>query len=103
MWGATSKDTHSQQVTAGNLASAYLALCINVDIYMPLSITLNFSEAWSQLAKSNIVFQPCIQIKENRKVCPMMKQGRESQKHKGYTCKKNLFMKTDNSFNQTLT
>lgn len=34
------KTLNSQQVTSGNVASAYLALCMSVDIYMPLSTTI---------------------------------------------------------------
>lgn len=86
MWGATSKD--SQQVTSGNGASAYLR-ALSAEIYMPLSMTvpksLNFLEAQSQTAISNVIFNLSIKIKENLYGMSTDEEGKVPQKHKAYT------------------
>lgn len=72
---------------------------------MPRSINalkpLIFLKAKSQLAKSNTALQPCIQTKENLKMCPITKQERASQTQRAYIQKQNVCMKTVNSSNQT--
>ena len=86
------KTLRSQQVTSGNAAWTYLALCVKC---WNLHATVNdYTQVFNFFGGSEpdgknqtLFFNLLFKLKRTFMVCPLMKKERESQKHKAYTSK----------------